>query len=114
MHKYCWKVNFTKKTLVTKQPILFYFFHILFHYGLLQDSEYSSPVLYSRTLSFIHNNISFASANLKLPVSPSLPLLPLANHKSILYVCESRASYSYKVFSFLDHKLKISLNLHFG
>jgi len=45
-------------------------FHIPFHYGLSQDIEYEFPVLFSRTLCFIHL-CSFSSSNLKLPIHPS-------------------------------------------
>ena len=34
--------------------IVYSFFNIIFHYGLLQDIEYIFPVLYNRTLLFIH------------------------------------------------------------
>ena len=58
-------------------------FHILFHYGLSWDIEYSFPVLYSRTLSFIypiHNsfNLLIPNPNRSLPH----PLL-LDSHKSV-------------------------------
>ena len=63
---------------------IYILFHILFHYGLLQDIEYSSlcytvgpcclSILYILSLT---------------TTLPPPPLLPLGNHKSVLYVCES-------------------------
>ena len=50
-------------------------FHILFHYGLSQDIEYSSLVLYSRTLLFI--NLIYNTLHLLIPNSQSIhPLTP--------------------------------------
>ena len=48
------------------------------------------PVLYSRTALLIHSKRDHL--HLLTPNSPSFPLppcLPLSNHKSVLYVCES-------------------------
>ena len=62
---------------------------MLFHYRLLKDIVYSS-LLYSRSLLFIHpiyNNLHLLIPNSQ-SILPPLPL-PLGNHKSVLYVCES-------------------------
>ena len=48
------------------------------------------PVLYSRTLLFIHSTCN--SLHLPTPNFQSIPLpppLPLGNHKSVLYICQS-------------------------
>ena len=68
---------------------IYILFHILFHYGLSQDIEYSS-LCYTVGTLFIHS--IYNSLHLLNPNSQSIlpsPLLPLGNHKSILYVCES-------------------------
>ena len=67
---------------------IYILFYILFHYGLLQDIEYSS-LWYrnnSRTLLFIHS--VYNSLHLLTPNSQSNPPqhpLPLGNHMSVLY-----------------------------
>ena len=81
---------------------IYILFHILFHYGLSQDIEYSSlcstvgpcclPILYM-----------FVSANPKLPIHPSLTPLPLSKHKSVLYICESVSQISSIVSYFRFH-----------
>ena len=66
-------------------------FHILFHYGLSQDIEYSFPVLRSRTLLLMHSR--YTGLHLLIPDSQSIihrqPSVPLGNYKSVLCVCES-------------------------
>ena len=57
--------------LLYGKVIRFYFFHILFHYDLLQDIEYSSLVLYHRTLLFLHSSIIVW--HLLIPDSQSTP-----------------------------------------
>ena len=62
-------------------------FHILFHYGLLQDIEY---VLYSRTSLFIY--FIYSNLYLLIPNSlfiPSLPPFSFGNQEFVFYVCES-------------------------
>ena len=61
-------------------------FHILFHYGLLQDIEYSSLCSYSRTLLFIlsmYNSLHLLTPNFQ-PI-----ITPLGNYRSVLclWVC---------------------------
>ena len=51
--------------------IYVYIFYIPFHYGLSQDIEYSFPVIYSRTLLFIHS--IYNSLHLLIPNSQSIP-----------------------------------------
>ena len=66
---------------------IYILFHILFHYGLSQDIEYSSLVLYSRTLLYI--NLIYNTLHLLIPNSQSIlpPLpLPIGNHRFVLYV----------------------------
>ena len=63
-------------------------FYILFHYGLSQDIQYSSPC-YAVGLcgwSILHMLIS--SANPQFPILPFPTSVPLGNHSSTLYVCE--------------------------
>ena len=65
-------------------------FHILFHYGLLHDNEFSISLCctvrpYSLPILYVIVYIS----NPKLPLHPSPTCLPLGNHKSVLYVCEA-------------------------
>ena len=64
--------------------IIYILFYILFHYGLSQDTEYSSlcsPVG-PCCLSILDVTVCICSAQ-----PPTLPLL--GNHKAVLHVCES-------------------------
>ena len=57
---------------------IYILFHPLFHYGLSQDIEFPVlfPVLYSRTLLFIHSINIYNSLHLLIPYSHSIPLPP--------------------------------------
>ena len=64
--------------------IIYILFYILFHYGLSQDTEYSSlcsPVG-PCCLSILDVTVCICSAQ-----PPTLPLL--GNYKALLHVCES-------------------------
>ena len=64
----------------------FIFFSVMVHHRILNIV----PCAISRTLLFIHSLCN--SLHLLIPNSQSTPLpppLPLGNHKSVLYVCES-------------------------
>ena len=62
----------------------FHYIHMLFfHYGLLQDVEYSSLCYKVELVVYPSTLIIVSSANPKLPILP-----PLGNDKSILYVCK--------------------------
>ena len=68
---------------------IYILFHTLFHYGLSQDIEYSSPcyTIGPCCLSVLYKILCICQSQTP---NPSLPHpLPLGNHKSILYVCES-------------------------
>ena len=69
--------------------IYVYSFSGSFHYRLLQDIEYSFPVLYSRLLLFIY--FIYKSVYLLTPNSQFIPssTFPFGNHKCVFYVCES-------------------------
>ena len=60
-----------------------YSFNILFHYGLLQDIEYTSLRYTVGACSYPSCIYWFASENLKLPIHSSSTLLPLGNHSSL-------------------------------
>ena len=84
----CW--NFFCRAKWFSYAYIYILFHILFHYGLLQDTECIVPVLYSRTLLFIHSICN--SLHLLVPNSQSIPPplpFPLGNHRTVLHVCES-------------------------
>ena len=65
---------------------------ILFHYGLSQDIEYSS-LCCSRTLLFIHSLYIIVCFCWCQTPNPSLPHLPVGNHKSSL----SQQWYMFKI-----------------
>ena len=63
------------------------FLHILFHYGLSWDIEYSSLCY---TVGPCYLPILYTSLHLLIPNSQSFPPPPpLGNHRSVLYACES-------------------------
>ena len=64
-------------------------FHLPSRDGLSQGIEYSSLCSTVGPIVYPFHIYEFASANPKLPVHPSPPLLPLGKHKSVLYVYES-------------------------
>ena len=64
-------------------------FHILFHYGLSQNGEYSSPCYAVGPYVYPFCIKYFASANPKFPPYPFSIPLPLGNHMSVLYVWAS-------------------------
>ena len=75
--------------LHSKVTQLYSILHILFHYDLSQDIEYS-PLCYTVgpcSLSVIY--IVVTSASPKLPIQPSSAHPSSRNHESVLYVCES-------------------------
>ena len=79
----------------TREAIYMYIhFHILFHYDLSQDVEYS-PLRHTVGPCCASCICQFASAKPKLPLLPSHPP---GSHQSVLHVCES-ASVSL-IFSF--------------
>ena len=63
--------------------------HIVFHYGLSQDIEYSSlgSTVGPFCLSILYEIVFFFS--LIIPNSQSFSSPPLSNHKHIVYLCES-------------------------
>ena len=69
--------------------IYIHFFQILFHYGLLQVTEYSSLcyIVGPCCLSILCNSLHLLNPNSQSLPSPAP--LPLGNHKSVFYVCES-------------------------
>ena len=78
----------------TAKWLSFTHIYILFKYSfplwLIPGDWIQFPVLHSRTLPFIHSKCN--SLHLPTPNSHSItlpPCLPLGNHKSDLYVCES-------------------------
>ena len=56
------------------QLCIYIIFHIIFHYGLSHDIEYSS-LCYSRTLLFIHSVYCYTSLHQQIPNSQSNSLL---------------------------------------
>ena len=88
--KYSWFMTLISALQQSDSVIDIYFlFHILYHYGLLQDAEYSSlgytvgPCCLSNLYILICICWS-QTPNLSFPPPPHL-----GNHKSVLYVCES-------------------------
>ena len=67
---------------------MYILFYILFHYGLLQDTENSSLCYTAGPCCSSIVYITVSSANPKLPVLLPPNILPLSNHKSVLYVCK--------------------------
>ena len=68
-----------------------FYTHILLFFSIMvyPRGQGIVPVLYIRTLLFVHSTCN--SLHLLIPNSQSIhfpPLLPLGNHKSLLYVCE--------------------------
>ena len=62
-------------SVIHTHTYIYILFHILFHYGLSQDTEYSFPVLPSRTVLLTHS--LYTSLRLLIPApSPSLPQGP--------------------------------------
>ena len=85
--QYC--VNFCCTAKWVSFTYIYILFHILFHYGLLQDIGYSSLccAVGPCCLSILY--ILLCICQSQAP-NPSLPTsLPLVNHKTVLYVCES-------------------------
>ena len=68
-----------------------FFFHILFHYGLSHDIEYSSLCYTVGPCCLSTLNVTVCIYQPQTP-SPSLSPPPLGNHKSVLYVYESPQS----------------------
>ena len=64
-----------------------HFFQILFHYMLLQDTEYSS-LCYRVGPCCLFYIWQCVSVNPKFPIYPSPLSLPFGNHKFIFYICE--------------------------
>ena len=64
-------------------------FHILSHYGLSQDIDFSSLcyAIESYCLSILYIIVCTLIPNSQLLLPP--PSLPLVRHNSLLYVCES-------------------------
>ena len=60
---------------------------MLFHYGLLQATEYSS-LCYTVGPCLSISYVVCVYVNSKLLILPS-PLSPLVNHKFVFYVCKS-------------------------
>ena len=78
-----------------------YSFCIVFHYGLLQDIEYSSLCSSEGPCClFIHSVCN--SLHLLTPNSQSVPPYSPSNHKSMFYLCES---------AFVSYALQIGLSL---
>ena len=62
-------------------------FHILFQYGLLQDTESSSLCYTLLLVCFIGSSLCLLMPNSYC--TPLPPLCPFSNLKFALYVCES-------------------------
>ena len=91
--------------LYSKVIVYIHSFHVLFHYGLLQDIEYSSHAIQEDLIVYLFYIYQFVVYLLYIlfciyqlvstnPNSHSVPLLcslPLGNHKSVVQVCESVA-----------------------
>ena len=66
--------------------VIYILLHILFHHVLSQDIEHSFLCHTSRTLLLSHSIYSSLHLFPNSQPSPPPPLLPLGNHKSVLYV----------------------------
>ena len=65
---------------------IYIYFHILYHYDLSWDSEYSSLAIQKHLA--VYPSYIFTSTNPKLLILLS-HTPDLVNHKFVLYVCES-------------------------
>ena len=80
--KYRWFVMCLISAIQQSDSVINILFHILFHYGLSQDVEYSSLCYAIGTcLSILY---TFASANPRLPVLCSYTSLTLGNHEFVI------------------------------
>ena len=80
--KYSWFVVCLISALKQSDSVRNILFHILFHYGLSQDVEYSS--LWYAVGTCLSVLYVFASANPRLPGLCSYTSLTLGNHKSVI------------------------------